>query len=49
MSLAFLLTRVAEANPLLAPLRLLARLPGLDRLSFYVNATNTMLVIAQKA
>lgn len=49
VSLAFLLTRVAEANPLLAPLRLLARLPGLGHLSLYVNATNTMLVIAQKA
>lgn len=49
VSPAFLLTRLAEANPVLAPLRVPARLPGLGRLSLYVNATNTMLVVARKA
>lgn len=49
VDLGFLLKRLAEAHPLLAPLRFLANLPGSGRLSFYVNATNLMLVIAQKA
>lgn len=49
VGLAFLLQRLARANPLLAPLRVLALLPGLRRLSLYVNATNTMLVVARKA
>lgn len=48
VSLGFLLVRLAEANPLLSPLRWPARLPGLGRASLYVNATNTMLVVAQK-
>lgn len=45
----FLLKRAAEANPLLAPLAALARLPGLGSCSVYVNATNTMLVVARRA
>ncbi|KRT75159.1 MAG: type 12 methyltransferase [Candidatus Rokubacteria bacterium CSP1-6] len=49
VGVAFLLKRLAEANPLLAPLRALATLPRLRRLSLYVNATNTMLVVARKA
>lgn len=49
VSLAFFLKRLAEALPLFFPLRFLVHLPGLPRLSFYVNATNIMLVIAQKA
>ena len=49
VSLAFLLKRLAEARPLLSPIRSLTHLPGLRHLSFYINATNIMLVIAQKA
>lgn len=48
VSAAFLAKRLAEATPLLAPLRPLADRPRLQRLSLYVNATNTMLVIARK-
>ena len=43
VSLAFLIKRVAEAHPLLSPVRFLVHFPGLRRLSFYVNATNIML------
>lgn len=49
VSAAFLARRLAEATPLLAPLRFLADRPWFQRLSLYVNATNTMLVIARKA
>ncbi len=48
VGLDFLVRRLAEANPLLSPLEVLARLPGLGRLSLYVNATNTMLVVARR-
>jgi SAM-dependent methyltransferase len=48
VNLAFFLKRLAEAWPLLSPLHFFVHLPGLRRFSFYTNATNIMLVIAQK-
>jgi len=49
VGLPHLFKRVSELHPLLAPMQLFLRVPLLNKLSFYVNATNIVMAVARKA